>query len=124
MNTIINNSPNEYASVNENRGLNITDAFKKINLSTEATILEFGCNVGRNLNFLYKNGFKNLTGVEICNAAIELGKKIYEQFMSTLKIKIESLRIGDPSDFNTDVGVMTTEKQVRPTDWKNTGCNC
>ena len=52
MNTIINNSPNEYASVNENRGLNITDAFKKINLSTEATILEFGCNVGRNLNFL------------------------------------------------------------------------
>ena len=32
--------------------------------------------------------------------------------MNSLKIKIELLRVGAPSDFNTDVGVMTTEKQV------------
>jgi 2-polyprenyl-3-methyl-5-hydroxy-6-metoxy-1,4-benzoquinol methylase len=94
-NTIVNNSPNEYASVDENRGLNITDAFKKINLSTKATILEFGCNVGRNLNFLYKNDFKNLTGVEICNAAIGLGKKKYEQLFNLPTFNIFNERCSD-----------------------------
>ena len=60
------NSPNSYADVDENRGENIINSFKNINLSKNSTILEMGCNVGRNLNYLYKNGYKNLTGVEIC----------------------------------------------------------
>lgn len=33
-------------------------------------ILEIGCNVGRNLNYLYKNNFNNLTGIEISEEAI------------------------------------------------------
>ncbi len=33
------------------------------------TVLELGCNVGRNLKFLRKNGYKNLTGVDINKAA-------------------------------------------------------
>jgi succinate-semialdehyde dehydrogenase/glutarate-semialdehyde dehydrogenase len=32
--------------------------------------------------------------------------------MDGLKTKVESLRVGHPADFSTDVGVMTTEKQV------------
>ena len=43
---------------------------------------------------------------------IYVHQKIYDKFMDSLKVKIESLKIGSPSDFNTDVGVMTTEKQV------------
>ncbi len=35
-------------------------------------ILELGCNVGRNLNNLYKDNYLNLTGVEINPDAIKL----------------------------------------------------
>lgn len=40
-------------------------------------ILEIGCNVGRNLNYLYKHHFKNLMGVEISEEAIDALKKTY-----------------------------------------------
>ena len=38
----------------------------------DARLLEIGCNVGRNLNCLYVNGLKNLTGVEINGEALDL----------------------------------------------------
>ncbi|MDA3860471.1 MAG: aldehyde dehydrogenase family protein [Melioribacteraceae bacterium] len=54
------------------------------------------------------NAGQSCGGVE----RIYIHQNIYTQFMNLLKIKVESLRIGTPSEFNTDVGVMTTEKQV------------
>ncbi|MED4585437.1 hypothetical protein [Brevibacillus choshinensis] len=42
-----------------------------------ANILEIGCNVGRNLNYLFQAGYQNLSGVEISNYATELLKKTY-----------------------------------------------
>jgi len=38
------------------------------------SILELGCNVGRNLNFLHKNGWWNLTSVEINAHALDMLK--------------------------------------------------
>ncbi len=40
-------------------------------------ILELGCNVGRNMNYLYNKGFKNIEGVDISERAIELGRERY-----------------------------------------------
>jgi len=40
-------------------------------------ILEIGCNMGRNLNTLYLNGYKNLCGIEICAEALELLRQTY-----------------------------------------------
>ncbi len=40
-------------------------------------LLEIGCNAGRNLNTLYSNGYKELSGIEICTEALELLKQIY-----------------------------------------------
>ena len=40
-------------------------------------ILEIGCNVGRNLNYLYTHEFKNIEGVEINKEAVELFKEHY-----------------------------------------------
>jgi SAM-dependent methyltransferase len=34
-------------------------------LGKDANILEIGCSAGRNLNYLYSKGYKNLTGIEI-----------------------------------------------------------
>lgn len=38
-------------------------------------ILELGCNVGRNLNHLMKNHYRNLTGIEISEEAVNSLKK-------------------------------------------------
>ena len=41
----------------------------------DASILELGCNVGRNLNHLWKEGFRNLSGVEVNPDALKLMKQ-------------------------------------------------
>lgn len=48
-------------------------------VSKEAKILEIGCNVGRNLNYLYKAGFKNVSGIEINADAVEILKESYPE---------------------------------------------
>jgi acyl-CoA reductase-like NAD-dependent aldehyde dehydrogenase len=39
-------------------------------------------------------------------------ERIYELFMALLKEKVEALRVGYDQDFDVDIGVMTTERQV------------
>ncbi len=39
--------------------------------------------------------------------------KVYESFLNCLKTKVEALRVGIDLDFNVDLGVMTTERQVQ-----------
>ena len=43
----------------------------------ENSILEVGCNVGRNLNHLWNAGYKNLNGIEISEIAVARGLKAY-----------------------------------------------
>jgi len=43
-------------------------------LNHEDSILEVGCNVGRNMQFLFDAGFRNLSAVEISAKALELMK--------------------------------------------------
>lgn len=52
----------------------------------DATILEVGCNVGRNLNYLCQAGYNNLSGVEISPAAVELLTKTYPELASKATI--------------------------------------
>jgi len=47
------------------RSLFLLDLFNYTNIKLTDSILELGCNVGRNLNFLFVNGYKNLSGIEI-----------------------------------------------------------
>jgi 2-polyprenyl-3-methyl-5-hydroxy-6-metoxy-1,4-benzoquinol methylase len=61
---------------------------KKIqeNFSTDASILEIGCNVGRNLNGLYSAGYKNLHGIEINENAIIEMQKHFPKMAESIKI--------------------------------------
>lgn len=54
----------------------LVDYFKK-HVSPNDTIMELGCNVGRNLHYLYEAGYHNLTGIEINRKALELGLRYY-----------------------------------------------
>ena len=49
-------------------------------------ILEIGCNVGRNLNYLFLAGFKKLVGIEINKKAIRLLKQSYPELARYAKI--------------------------------------
>lgn len=48
------------------------------------SILEIGCNIGRNLNALSEAGYPNLTGIDINTKALKQSKKIYPHLKATL----------------------------------------
>ena len=56
----------------------------------------------------FSNCGQSCGGVE----RIYVHEKIYKSFLARLKDKVESLRVGYDKDFNQDLGVMTTERQV------------
>ncbi|HON57594.1 MAG TPA: methyltransferase domain-containing protein [bacterium] len=63
-----NHSPEQYLKADITTQLTLD---KIIEVSNKATsFIEIGCNAGRNLNYLYNKGFKNLAGIEINEIAI------------------------------------------------------
>ena len=51
-------------------------------ITSEYSILEVGCNVGRNLNHLYMSGYENLAGIEINENAVQRLRRAYPQLKS------------------------------------------
>ncbi|WP_163583359.1 class I SAM-dependent methyltransferase [Gracilibacillus saliphilus] len=49
-------------------------------------VLEIGCNVGRNLHHLYQNDYKELTGIEISQEAVEQLHKVYPELAENTDI--------------------------------------
>jgi|GEM_PF-6432811 len=54
--------------------------------NSSSTILEIGCNVGRNLNHLFLAGFKQLAGIEISEDAVKLLREAYPEMARASKI--------------------------------------
>lgn len=57
----------------------------------------------------FQNAGQSCGGVE----RIYVHYSVYYKFLEILKMKTESLRVGYDSDFNVDIGVMTTERQTK-----------
>ncbi|MDR3237754.1 MAG: aldehyde dehydrogenase family protein [Spirochaetia bacterium] len=57
----------------------------------------------------FSNAGQSCGGVE----RIYVHKSVYDDFLQIIKNKIESLRIGGGDDFNTDIGPLTLERQVK-----------
>jgi len=57
----------------------------------------------------FQNAGQSCGGVE----RIYVHEAVYDTFMEHLKLKTEQLRVGAGNHFNSDMGVMTTEKQKR-----------
>jgi 2-polyprenyl-3-methyl-5-hydroxy-6-metoxy-1,4-benzoquinol methylase len=69
----MNNNPSGYLHSSE-RSEYLVSLVKQY-VKPDASILELGCNVGRNLNHLWKAGYHNLSGVEINPEALKLMKQ-------------------------------------------------
>jgi len=55
-------------------------------VSNDRTILEIGCNVGRNLYYLWNAGYRRLSGVEISERALDLLRKQFPHMASESRI--------------------------------------
>lgn len=80
------NAPKNYIQYIE-RSKYLTNLIKKY-LTKDSNIIEIGCNVGRNLNDLYENNFKNLSGVEINDSAIKLMKDAFPDLYKKADIHV------------------------------------
>jgi len=85
------NTPNRYVdnSRNQKRSQFLYDVFQEIGVSPKHTILEMGCNMGRNLNVLWHEGYRKLYGIEINPDAYFLMKEKYPDMAA--KIRIDSI---------------------------------
>jgi SAM-dependent methyltransferase len=51
-------------------------------ITSEYSILEVGCNVGRNLNHLYMSGYEKVAGIEVNENAVQRLRRAYPQLKS------------------------------------------
>jgi len=70
--------PKAYYGVEDDRSKELYE-FVKPYIDTNSSILEIGCNVGRNLQYFYEQKCKNITGIEINSYALKEGKKYYPE---------------------------------------------
>jgi SAM-dependent methyltransferase len=70
------NKPNHYIAV-VGRSAALLEMIS--DLPKDAHIIEVGCNVGRNIAYLYDHGYTNLEAIEINPHAVELLRKTYPQ---------------------------------------------
>ncbi|MDQ3968783.1 MAG: class I SAM-dependent methyltransferase [Thermoproteota archaeon] len=70
----MNNNPSGYLQGSSKRSEYLVSLVKQY-VKPDASILELGSNVGRNLNHLWKAGHHNLSGVEINPEALKLMKQ-------------------------------------------------
>src|SRR5437867_8978268 len=76
------NDPSTYLESGE-RSAYLVSLVKKHHIRTDAQFLELGCNVGRNLHYLWKAGYRNLSGVEINPDDIRLMKENFPDMQAT-----------------------------------------
>jgi len=79
------NLPNTYIKTLDNRSGYLVELIKRYGISSDR-ILEIGCNVGRNLEFLFKSNFQNLNAIEINSKAILLLKETFPIMADNLQI--------------------------------------
>lgn len=76
---------------NTHRSKFLAERIKSLGEFYSEPILEIGCNLGKNLNFLFEQGYSNLHAVEISPEAIDLMKKYYPKMATKITILLGSV---------------------------------
>jgi len=71
------NRPEGYL-LKEGRSRLLVDLVRK-HAPPDPTVLEIGCNVGRNLQFLHEAGYRRLSAIEISEKAVQLMREAYPE---------------------------------------------
>lgn len=86
------NSPKQYMRRTK-LSSEIYNIFVTQKLPKNSKILEIGCNVGRNLEFLRQHGYKRLYGIDVSQTAINYSAEVYPEL-----VKVADLRVGKAED--------------------------
>lgn len=112
------NKPQEYAKY-----LKRSDYLMSIlpnYVTKDESILEIGCNCGRNLNALYLAGYYNLTGIDINATAIGLSEELYPGLYSVAEFYIESIESWmrtNPSQYDCIFTMAVLEHIPKGSEW-------
>lgn len=109
------NDPQTYLEGKE-RSIFLVRLIRKY-VDKNASILEIGCNVGRNLNLLFLSGFTRLSGIEISSEACDLMKKYYPKMASSINLfndSAENILPRLPDDSFDIVFTMAVLQHIHP----------
>jgi SAM-dependent methyltransferase len=81
------NDPHEYAMQHQARSKFLVKLLRRY-VPLEGSVLEVGCNTGRNLNAALHAGYRNLKGIEINSDAAELMKKYFPELAKVADIRV------------------------------------
>lgn len=84
------NRPEAYIDADPKRGELLLRLLGTCRLD-DPSILEIGCNVGRNLECLRQAGYRRIAGIEINQSAVDLLKQHYPQLAETASITVSSV---------------------------------
>ena len=103
------NIPGAYLSTHRwERSKFLASLCRDAGILPEHTILEIGCNVGRNLKVLWDSGYKRLSGIEINKAAVDLMREKFPEMDIPVRVgSIENyIRFVDNADVIISVTVL------------------
>lgn len=89
----------------------------KKHVGPDASIIELGCNVGRNLNYLWQAGYRNLSGVEINEDAIKKMKEGYPDMKPTIYRGTIEDRIKEMEQYDLVFTMAVLEHIHRDSEW-------
>ncbi|HEX7063828.1 MAG TPA: aldehyde dehydrogenase family protein, partial [Bacillales bacterium] len=80
--------------------------------NNSATIVHCDADLEKAASQITARGFNNAGQVCISVQRVYVHEKIFDEFLSVLKGKVEALKLGDPFDESTDVGPMIDVKEA------------
>lgn len=81
------NKPESYLQKSENAKSEFLVSLVQRYVAPNASIMEIGCNAGRNLNFLFRAGFENLQAIEISERAIATFREAFPEVACHVSIR-------------------------------------
>lgn len=102
------NAPERYAWESRGERSRFLVSLVERYASSDARILEVGCNVGRNLEYLRRAGFMNLTGIDINPQAVALMGQTYPELADLATIKVGAAEDIIPSFGDSEFDVVFT----------------
>lgn len=113
------NEPTDYLQ-GEERSRFLLELVRR-HLGSTGSVLEVGCNVGRNLNFLYQAGFAPLAGIEISENAVALLRKNYPELAAHVRIILspveEAIRTLNDREFDLVFTMAVLEHIHSESEW-------
>ena len=90
-------------------------SFKKLSLELggkNSSIIFDDCDLENTVKGVVRSGFLNQGQVCLCGSRILVQEDIYDEFIDKFIIEVEAMKIGDPSDENTNLGALISPEHL------------